>query len=138
MDDGQHVAPGEAEHGAPFLVGVRDGVHLGPRLVDLRVQRPRADAPRVALARLHDVAVEVDEHEVVRLDTLEADAGRRADEDEVGVGHTRADVSLVRAEAVVVQEPVGQRHLLAQRLELSIVRHGADATTGDSPNGRVW
>ena len=127
---GSHVAPGEAEHGAPLLVRVRDGVHLGPRPVDLRVQRPRFDAPRITLARLHDVAVEVDEHEVVRLDALQADGGRRADEDEVRVRHARADVALVCAEAVVVQQAIRQRHLLAQRLQLSVVRHGADATTG--------
>ena len=53
----------------------------------------------VALARLHNVAVEVDQHEVVGLDALEADGGRRPDEDEVRVRHTRAHVSLVRANA---------------------------------------
>ena len=131
VDDGQHVASGEAEHGAPLLVRVRDGVHLGPRLVYLRVQRPRADASRITLACLDDIAVEVDEHEVVRLDALEADGGRRADEDEVGVRHARADVSLVGAEAVVVQQTVRESDLLMKGFGLGVVRHGvADANTG--------
>ena len=65
------------------------------------------------------------------LDALQADGGRCADQDEIGARNARADVPLIRAEPVAMQQPVRQRDLLPQLLQLRLVRHRArDAITG--------